>query len=78
VCGRQRSAGRSRRRPATRSVSGPATVIGRMTLVIAHIGGIPIEETVAGFGPVVAVAGGCCVATLRARWRRVRGLDRED
>ena len=49
-----------------------------MTLVIAHIGGIPVEETMAGFGPVVAVAGGCCIATLRARWRRVRGLDRED
>jgi len=43
-----------------------------MTLVIAHIGGIPVEETVAGFGPVVAVAGGCCIATLRARWRRAR------
>jgi hypothetical protein len=49
-----------------------------MTLVIAHIGGIPVEETMAGFGPVVAVAGGCCIATLRARWRRMRGLDRQD
>jgi len=66
------------RLPAERSVSGPAAVMTGMTLVIAHIGGIPVEETVAGFGPVVAVAGGCCIATLRARWRRVRGMDRED
>jgi hypothetical protein len=43
-----------------------------MTMVIAHIAGLPVEETVAGFAPVVAVAG-CCIATLRARWRRVRG-----
>jgi hypothetical protein len=49
-----------------------------MTTVMAHIAGIPVEETVAGFAPVVAVAGGCCIATLRARWRRVRGLDHED
>ena len=70
--------GRSRRLPAQRSVSGAAAVITGMTLVIAHIGGIPVEETVAGFGPVVAVAGGCCIATLRARWRRARGLDRVD
>ena len=41
--------------------------------VIAHIGGIPVEETVATFAPVVAVAGGCCVATVRARLRRLRG-----
>ena len=60
-----------------RSVSGPNAVVTGMTLVIAHIGGIPVEETVAGFAPVVAVAGGCCIATLRARWRRVRGLDRD-
>jgi hypothetical protein len=41
--------------------------------VLAHIAGIPVEETVASFMPVVAVAGGCCVATLRARLRRIRG-----
>jgi hypothetical protein len=39
----------------------------------AHIAGLPVEETVATFAPVVAVAGSCCVATLRARLRRVRG-----
>ena len=68
---------RSGQLSAERSVSRPPAVIAGMTLVIAHIGGIPVEETVAGFAPVVAVAGGCCIATLRARWRRVRGLDRE-
>jgi hypothetical protein len=41
--------------------------------VIAHIGGIPVEETVATFAPVVAVAGGCCVASVRSRLRRLRG-----
>jgi hypothetical protein len=56
-----------------RAVSGPAGVSTGMTLVIAHIAGIPVEETVAGFAPVVAVAGGCCIATVRAKSRRVRG-----
>jgi hypothetical protein len=42
-------------------------------IVMAHIAGIPVEETVASFAPVVAVAGGCCVATVRARLRRLRG-----
>jgi hypothetical protein len=41
--------------------------------VLAHIAGLPVEETVASFAPVVAVAGGCCAATLRARLRRTRG-----
>jgi len=41
--------------------------------VMAHIGGIPVEETVATFAPVLAVAGGCCVASVRARLRRIRG-----
>jgi hypothetical protein len=45
--------------------------------VIAHIGGIPVEETIASFAPVVAVASGCCVATVRARLRRIRGRDVE-
>jgi hypothetical protein len=47
--------------------------------VPAHIAGLPVEETMASFAPVVAVAGGCCVATLRARLRRMRGgRDRRD
>ena len=40
--------------------------------VLAHVAGLPVEETVASFAPFVAVAGGCCVATLRARLRRMR------
>ena len=55
-----------------RPVLGAAAVSTDMT-VMAHIGGIPVEETVASFAPVVAVAGGCCVATVRARLRRLRG-----
>ena len=39
---------------------------------LAHIAGVPVEETVASFLPVLAVAGGCFVATLRARLRRLR------
>ena len=66
-----------RTRPAgERPVSRVAAVSTDMT-VMAHIGGIPVEETVASFAPVVAVAGGCCVATVRARLRRLRG-QRED
>ena len=53
--------------------SGPGPSHMDMT-VIAHIAGIPVEEAVAGFAPVVAVAGGCCVASLRARVRRLRGV----
>jgi hypothetical protein len=41
--------------------------------VLAHIAGLPVEETIATFAPVVAVAGGCCAATLRARLRRMHG-----
>jgi len=40
--------------------------------VLAHVAGLPVEETIASFAPVVAVADGCCVATLRARLRRIR------
>jgi len=46
--------------------------------VMAHIGGIPVEETVATFAPVLAVAGGCCVASVRARLRRWRGARDDD
>ena len=38
----------------------------------AHIAGVPVEETMASFVPVLALAGGCCVATVRARLRRMR------
>jgi hypothetical protein len=40
--------------------------------VIAHVGGIPIEETLASFGPLLFVGFGVASAKLRARLRRVR------
>jgi hypothetical protein len=41
-------------------------------LPLAHIAGVPVEETLASFVPVIALAGGCCAATVRARLRRMR------
>jgi hypothetical protein len=41
-------------------------------VVFAHIAGMPVEETVASFGPVLLAAGGGVVATLRARLARLR------
>ena len=41
-------------------------------VVFAHIAGMPVEETVASFGPVLLLAGGGCVAALRARLARLR------
>src|SRR3954468_4198949 len=68
------------RRPGARVARGTSGDDSRATgrslmgmAVIAHIAGIPVEETVATFAPVVAVAGGCCVARLRASLRRIRG-----
>jgi hypothetical protein len=34
---------------------------------VAHIAGIPVEETLLSFGPVVAVAGGAALVWLRER-----------
>jgi hypothetical protein len=45
-----------------------------MPVVFAHIAGMPLEETLAGFGPVLLLAGGGCVAALRARLARLRGV----
>ena len=39
---------------------------------LAHVGGIPIEETLASFGPALLVAFGVASAQLRARLRRMR------
>jgi hypothetical protein len=36
-------------------------------LPFAHIAGIPVEETLLSFGPVVAVAGGAASVWLRER-----------
>jgi hypothetical protein len=45
---------------------------------IAHVGGIPIEETLASFGPPLLVAFGVAWAKLRARLRPVRAHARTD
>jgi hypothetical protein len=39
-------------------------------MILAHIAGIPIEETALSFGPVIAAGGG--IATLRLRERLAR------
>lgn len=39
----------------------------------AHIGGIPVEETLASLGPVLLLVLGAASASLRARLRRLRG-----
>ena len=36
---------------------------------LAHIGGIPVEETVGSLGPALLIALGAAVATVRARFR---------
>lgn len=38
-----------------------------LPLPLAHIAGIPVEETLLSFGPVVAVAGGAASVWLRER-----------
>ena len=40
--------------------------------MIAHVGGLPIEETLGSLGPALLLAYGAVSATLRARHRRVR------
>jgi hypothetical protein len=35
--------------------------------MFAHIAGFPVEETLAGLGPLLVVTGGWCVAALRTR-----------
>jgi hypothetical protein len=40
--------------------------------VIAHVGGLPIEETLGSFGPALLVAVGVAWAKLRARLRQLR------
>jgi hypothetical protein len=41
-------------------------------LPLAHILGVPIEETIGSFGPALVVALVAAVATLRARFRVIR------
>jgi hypothetical protein len=40
-----------------------------IALPVAHVGGIPIEETLGSLGPALLVAFGVAWATLRARLR---------
>ena len=42
-----------------------------MPVPLAHIGGMPVEETVGSFGPALFIALGAAVATVRARLRPV-------
>jgi hypothetical protein len=45
---------------------------------VAHIAGIPVEETVAMYVPVLTLAGGAAVTMVRARVRRLRRQQKED
>ena len=47
-----------------------------MGLPVAHIGGIPIEETLGSFGPVLLLAAGVASAWLSARFRDLRARKR--
>jgi hypothetical protein len=44
----------------------------RQITVIAHVGGVPVEETLTAIAPELAVTLGATSATLRARARRMR------
>ena len=43
-----------------------------ISVPFAHVGGVPIEETLGSFGPALLVAFGVAWAELRARLRCVR------
>ena len=38
---------------------------------LAHVGGVPLEETIGSFGPALLVGVGVAWARLRARLRRI-------
>ena len=44
-----------------------------MGIPIAHVAGIPIEETIGIYGPALLLAFGAACTIVRARFRRVRG-----
>jgi hypothetical protein len=44
--------------------------------VIAHVGGIPIEETLGSYGPVLLLLAGLGTAWLGARFRHLRARKR--
>lgn len=39
---------------------------------VAHIAGIPVEETLGAFGPALVMILGAATISMRARWRRLR------
>ncbi len=41
-------------------------------MIVAHIAGIPVEETALSFGPVLAAGGGIAMLKVRERLARVR------
>jgi hypothetical protein len=41
-------------------------------MILAHIAGIPVEETALSFGPVLAAGGGIATLRLRERFTRRR------
>jgi hypothetical protein len=45
---------------------------------LAHIAGMPVEETIGSFGPAVLLTFGAGSATLRAGLRRARSSARQD
>jgi hypothetical protein len=44
-----------------------------MSVVLAHIAGVPVEETIGALGPAMLVVFGAATVNLRARWRGRRG-----
>jgi hypothetical protein len=45
-------------------------------IIVAHVGGIPVEETLGSFGPALLAALGAAAAMVRARFGRVRARRR--
>lgn len=43
-----------------------------MGLPAAHLGGIPVEETLGSYGPALLLAAGAAAASISARFRRLR------
>jgi hypothetical protein len=39
---------------------------------VAHIAGIPVEETLGTFGPALVMILGAATISMRTRWRRLR------
>jgi hypothetical protein len=49
----------------------PGDYDGQVVVIVAHIAGIPLEETLAMAVPVLGAASAAIVATLRAHRRRI-------